>query len=50
MLGSFGQNDLDHKGVHIEEEDKKVMTDIGQCLYKVVDDHFTPTLKVLGSS
>ena len=39
-----------HKGDDIEEEDKRVNTNIKQCLRKVADGHFTTAVKVLGSS
>lgn len=44
-----GEDDLGHKEVCIEDEDKNMNNGVRKSLYKVVDDHFTLDVKVLGS-
>ncbi|CAI8618585.1 unnamed protein product [Vicia faba] len=50
VLGSSEQETLGHEGVHIDEGDAKVSSNVKQCLCKVADGHFTTLVKVLGSS
>lgn len=49
VLGSSKQDKLGHKGVHIEEKDAKVSSNIKKCLCKVAYGHFIVAMKVLGS-
>lgn len=49
MLNKFEQDKLGHEGVHIEEKDANMSSNVKQCLRKVIDGHFTTVVKVLGS-
>jgi hypothetical protein len=49
MLDGFGQEGLGHGGDDTKGENKKMSTNIKQCLRKVIDGHFTAVVKVLGS-
>jgi hypothetical protein len=48
MLDGFGQEGLGHGGDDTKGENKKMSTNIKQCLRKVIDGHFTAIVKVLG--
>ncbi|CAI8582991.1 unnamed protein product [Vicia faba] len=50
VLRSSKQGNSGSGGVHIEEKDKKMSSNVKHNLRKVEDGHFTATVKVLGSS
>lgn len=50
VLGMSGQEFLGYVGVYIKNDDTKMSANMRKCFYKVMDRHFTTTMKVLGSS
>lgn len=48
VLGGSGHDDMGNEGDYFKEKDKKMGTNIRQCFHKVVDRHFTTSVKVLG--